>query len=398
MNNTLADIKQMFNVKAVAYNTDVSALVDGQLGFFPEGSNTSVASGTTFATLPQKFTIYSKLNGKLYQSSSIIDKSRLINAISKDYVAPVANVQQLLINSLTHIKSVALKINLSEAALIGRDGLTWQHADNVVVTPDSALTPYQTTSTVYGTYQNNVMTKILVDKINSMASPYYTAKAVVATADITVYANDAAVTGSATPVAGKVASSTATGTLFVYDGSAWQAVGANGAVTDIALYIASTKAINTDGNANNDGKLLYVNIVGTPATAGIYNDLEINYVYPRGIKIDPAISINSGETLVSASQVTALGFEAGAGYDLRAEEFECMAYYTNMNFLPRLSDGIANPNLVYQFENNKNYKTITFEFNTDKVERTNGQKRNFSVLLGTEDNTIWTALKTIFNC
>ena len=92
-----------------------------------------------------------------------------------------------------------------------------------------------------------------------------------------------------------------------------------------------------------------------------------------------------------------MAYEIGAGYDLRAEEWENMNYYTNLNGFAQLSDGLPSGLVKYQFENATNYDTLTFEFYTDKVERNNGDKRLFGVLLGVKDgNAVFATLKTIF--
>ena len=43
MKSTLADIKQLFNVKDIAYDTNIDNLTDGQIGIFPEDSNVSIS-------------------------------------------------------------------------------------------------------------------------------------------------------------------------------------------------------------------------------------------------------------------------------------------------------------------------------------------------------------------
>jgi hypothetical protein len=92
--------------------------------------------------------------------------------------------------------------------------------------------------------------------------------------------------------------------------------------------------------------------------------------------------VNEGAKAIAFVEDQALVYEIGSGYDLRAEEWDSMNYYTNLNYYPQLSDGIQAKNLVYQFENGVNYDTLTFEFYTDKVETNNGDKRLFGVLLG----------------
>jgi hypothetical protein len=89
----------------------------------------------------------------------------------------------------------------------------------------------------------------------------------------------------------------------------------------------------------------------------------------------------------------------GAGYDLRAEEFENMNYYTNLNFYPTLSDGIASQNLMYQFENNTNYNVVNFEFFSKKTglqDVPEGEHKKFGVLLATKTTAVFTKLVSIF--
>ena len=353
MKSTLADIKQLFNVKAIAYNTNINALVEGQFGVFPEGSDISVPAGTTYATLPTQFRLVSKLNGKLYYSFDTIDKTKMFNQIAKDYVAEQINIWEVLIENCNCINGVTLKINVNEQSLIQRDGLTWTHSDFVVGVAPQELLCFCSCDGSKKVYENNIITKLLYDKIIALNSPYYTAE---------VTEEDD------TPV------------------------------PDVAAFVLANEVVNTDDDDTNDEPKLKLVIKGKLSPVVSYKDLDVNYVYPRGVKLNPALTIN-GDSTVAFTETQSLQFEVGAGYDLRAEEFESMSLYTNLNFYPRLSDGIQNPDLVYQFENFKNYKTLTFEFDSKKSgleDVPEGRYKKFGVLFGTENAGIFNQLRAIF--
>lgn len=353
MKSTLADIKQLFNVKAIAYNTNINALAEGQFGIFPEGSDISVPTGTTYATLPTQFRLVSKLNGKLYYSFDTIEKSKIFNQVAKNYVAEQVNIWEVLIENCNCINGVTLKLNVTEQSLIQRDGLTWTHNDFVVAVAPQELLCSCSFDGTKKVYENNIITKVLYDKIIAINSPFYTAEVV---------------QENGTPV------------------------------PDVAAFVLANEAINTDADDTNDGPKLKLIVKGKLSPAVTYKDLDVNYVYPRGVKLNPALTVN-GESTIAFTETQSLGFEVGAGYDLRAEEFESMSLYTNLNFYPRLSDGIQNPDLVYQFENNKNYKTITFEFDSKKSgleDVPEGRYKKFGVLFGTENNTIFNQLSAMF--
>ena len=87
--------------------------------------------------------------------------------------------------------------------------------------------------------------------------------------------------------------------------------------------------------------------------------------------------------------------ENGAGPDLRAQEYDNMSYYTNLNHYRQLSDGIASKNLKYQFENDQNYHTVTFEYDTDKAQMAgSADQKRFGMILGTTSGTVRDQLKT----
>lgn len=353
MKSTLADIKQLFNVTNIAYNTNMDALVEGQFGIFPEDVNVSVPAGTTFATLPAKFRIISKLNGKLYYSFDTIEKTKIFNQAVKPYQAEQINIWKGIIDHCNCIDGIQLKINIDEQSLIQRDGLTWTHSDTFVEVSPQELLCYCSCDGSKPIYENNVLTQLLYNKINASNSPFYEAR------------------------------------VELEDGTP---------VPNVAAFVAANKAINTDSNTANDGLKLVLVLRGKLSSPVNYRDLEVNYVYPRGVKINPSLRINN-EKSVAFVQVQPLRYEIGAGYDLRAEEFESMSLYTNMNFYPQLSDGIANPDLTYQFENKKNYNTITFEFDSKKSgleDVPEGRFKKFGVMLASTSTTIYNELVAMF--
>ena len=101
MESTLADIKQLFNVKAIAYATKLDALPDNSFAIYEEGSDTSVASTVTANTLPEKIRFLAKVNGKLYYSFDTINKNNIINVKAVDYQAPVVNVWETTITAIS---------------------------------------------------------------------------------------------------------------------------------------------------------------------------------------------------------------------------------------------------------------------------------------------------------
>lgn len=338
MKHNLAVNKQLFNVKDIAYSTTLANLAEGQFGIYAEGSNTSVASGTTFATLPAKFRLISKLGGKVYYSFDTIEKSKMYNQVATEYTTGQVNIWKGIIEDCDCIKGLTLKINLDEDSLMRRDGLTWTHNDFVVEVSPKEL-ECLCNCDGKGVYDNHVMTKLIYEKVLAMDSPFYTA-----------YVEDES------------------GNSFA-DAAA------------IQTFIDTNKAVNTDDDDTNDSEKLVLFITGKDQPSRDYKDLDVNYIFPRGVRIHPVITVNNGAT-VQFEEIQDLEYEVGVGADLRAEEWENMNYYTNLNHYPQLCDGIASDSLVYQFENGTNYDTVTFEFVTDKVNKNDGDKRLFGVLLG----------------
>jgi hypothetical protein len=357
MKNTLAQNKQLFNVKAIADSKTLDALADGEFGVFAEGSDTSLAANAAWADLPAKFRFVSKLDGKVYYSFDTITKSSIVNAAQQAYSAPAVNVWEGVVTSseCDAITTATIKINLDEESLMRERGLSWVNSDSSVVSAPNELTA-ACEVTGNPVYANHLITRELFKQVNDSESPFYLAKC--------------KVTGGA-------------------------------ALADLAAidaHIATNKAVNTDEDSATDTATLTLIIEGKPAAARNYKDLDINYIFPRGVRITPAVQLNGDAgPSIEFTETQEIAYEVGAGADLRAEEFECMSLYTNLNFFPQLSDGIAVDDLVYQFENGSNYGVCNFEFSTDKVNRNDGDKRNFAVLLASDDSGVFTALKALLD-
>ena len=358
MKSTLSDIKQLFNIKKIAAaGLAPSAIPEGEFAIIDDSTNLTVLPAT-YADLPKNFRLYQKLNGRNYFSYDTIDKTccRLDSVMSKPYKTPSAECWETTIDFCDCINIFQLNIGLDEASLMLRDGMTWAHRDTIVsVSPDELNCKCNCACTgTLKVFQNNVVTAVLAEKINALNSPFYSAEIV----DVS------------------------TGLV----------------VTDIDQFLADNLTANTDNDDTNDGPMLKLVLKGKIIPTGSYNANDQNYVYPRGVKLTPSILIN-GVTTVPFVKTCNLEFEIGAGYDLRAEEYENMNHYTNLNYYLTLSDGLPNSNISFQFENGVGYHTVTFEFDSKKSgleDVYEGRYKRFAVILGTQDMTIFTALSTIF--
>jgi len=354
MKSTLSNNKQLFNVKSITTaNKNLGQIAEGEFAFINEETNLTVVP-TSFANLPAEFRLVSKLNGKIYYGLDTVKKDTISKLVAKEYVAPTGNVWKGIIENCDCSKSVLLQIHINDDELMRRDGFTWTHRDT-----HFELTPQELECLCdcdgKGVYENHLLTKMLFDKITAVDSAFYTAS--VETESGTQLADSAA----------------------------------------IQSFIDGKKADNTDDDDTNDSEKLVLVIKGKVKATPLYRDIEVNYVYPRGTALTVNAVVN-GNVNIAFTEETALGFEIGAGYDMRAEERDCMSLYSDLNHQPRLSDGVAHPNLVYQFENGVNYDTISFEFSTDKVERVGtADTKGFAMVLGAETgSSVSTALKAAF--
>lgn len=394
MESTLADIRQLYNVKTIKYATKIEALVEGEFGVFPEGSDTSIAQAIVYSTLPEKFYLAARVGGKLMLSFDTIDKSKMRNISSKDYTAPQVNIWEATLEGCgcDCLKSASLMVHIDEANINMQNGMSWTNRDNFVEVAPKEL---ECLCDCEGmpVYQNHLFTRILANRVNEANSPYYEAEVAI---DVTGLGSSG--TYPESPSKGDLYIKTGAGAgLAVYDGAAWVVIGtAAGAVTDMDTYIESTKDLNMGETAEDFTPKLKLVLKGKDQPAVDYRDLEVDYVATRGVRITPSFNINgiNGGVFTETQQ---LGFEIGAGADIRLEEWENMNFYTDLNFNPRLLCGVPSRKLKYQFENGKTYDGVVFEFATPKVERNTGESRLFGVYLGAESgSTESTRLKAIF--
>lgn len=394
MKSTLADNKQLFNVKAIAAaGLTPEAIPEGQLGIIDVSTGMTVKPAN-FAALPKEISLISKLGGRVYYSFDVIKKENIRNAVKQDYKEPEINIWSTTVKSCNCMEGVMLVLNIDEASLIDRDGLTWTHRDFIVEVAPQELKCYCDCSGKNPEYENNVLTKVLVEKIEAVKSPFYEAEARI---DLTGVTSGA----GAPPTSGEEGDvylrngATAPG-LYANDGTVWVLVGdVNGIITDMEAFVETFKGINTDEDSEKKGPLLELVIKGKQQEAPDYHDIEVNYTSPRGVRLNPALLID-GLTATKFVEEQELAFELNSGYDLRAEEWENFNYYTNLNYYTRLSCGLPNPKMVYQFENDMHYNVVNFEFFTDKVERNNGDKRLFGVLLAASETSVYNDLQSIF--
>lgn len=393
MKSTLAENKQLFNVKSItAAGKAPEAIAEGEVGFINPDTNLTVVP-TTLAAMPERIFIVSKLKGKTYYSFDAIEKNKIKNLVATDYKAPVVNIWKGMVDSCNCMDNVQLIVNIDDSSLRQRDGLTWTHRDFIHVVSTQEMKCYCDCSGKNPVYENNVFTMLLVKKVQEANSEFYTASAM---ASITGIATSG--TFPVSPVAGDLYLKTgSTPGLNLYNGTAWVVVGdALGNLTNVEAFVEGQKAKNTDADEVVSGPKMSIVITGKPIANAVYNDLEINYTEVRGAKLTPAVSID-GKNTGAWTEVQKVGYEIGAGYDLRAEEWENMNYYTNMNHRATLSDGMQSKHLAYQFENSTNYNTVTLEFYTDKVEKNDGDKRLFGILFGASGTTEYNKLKAMFS-
>ena len=402
MKSTISDNGQIFNVKAIAANgLAPSAIPEGQFGIVD--TDTGLTFGAPFTGgLPDNFMFVSKLNGRVYYSFDTIARSSIKNVNSLAYTPEQVNIWTGIVESCDCQRGVQLGIYIDEDSLIRRDGLTWAHKDFIVeVAPQELACLCDCTGK--SVYDNNIMTKLLFEKINALESPYYEAFVRPDLTGVVTYANNTARDAALpSPSTGDVAISNTT--YQIYNGTFWEDIsdvtidgGAFAGISTVDHILNIVRDVNTDNDETNDGPKFVLAIYGKPQPAPNYRDLEVNYVYPRGVRITPTLLIN-GDKSITFTEVQDLRYEQGAGYDMRHEEFCLMSLHTKLNFYPQLSDGIASPDLVYQFENGQNYSGVTFEFDSDKVERSGtGDTKRFTVTLATTDFDVNSDLNNLFN-
>ena len=392
MKSNIADNRQLFNAKAMATaGLTVDAIPDNTLGIIDVSTGLTVIPAN-FAAYPEKSRIVGKVGGSTYFSFAEIEKASIERKNKLPYVAPQTEVWTGTIENCKCTDSVKLSIHINDETLKNRDGLTWAHLDNYVEVKAAEMRCYCDCTGTAPVYENNVLTSLLVASVNNANSPFYGASAKVSVTGVTSGA-----TLPVSPVAGDQYIKTgANAGLYVYT-TVWVLVGAaDGTLTDPMAYTAAYKAVNTDDATNNDGKLLSITIFAKAKTTPNYNDMEANYVYPRGTTLQPGLTID-GVVGIKFTKTTPVIFEKGAGYDLRAEEFDNMGYYTQVLHRNLLSGTFLDPKVKFQFENGVNYSSIAFDFSTKKVNSNDGDRRLFGVTIGTSVTSVYNQLVAMFS-
>lgn len=397
MKSTLSDNRQLFNVKAIApAGLAPDEIPNDTLGIIDMSTGLSV-SPTTYNTMPDEYKLVAKVNNKFYLSFDEIEKSKVISATKQPYQAPQVNVWEGVIENCDCMESAILKINIEDDALLRRDGMRHSHTDLYFELSPKDLKCH-CSCVKKSVYDNNIMTSLFVEKVNAANSQFYEASAKIDLTDVAVYADDAARDAAITaPVAGQVVVSGVS--LTQYDGTAWAIIGDDqGNVADPMAFTLASKEVNTDEDETNDGEKLILVISSKIPGLSSYSDLDVQYEYPRGTRIMPSVQTN-GSTNIQFTEVQEIQYELNAGMDLRKEEFDNMSLYTDLNFYPQLTDGIASRDLVYQFENNKQYNVVNIEFLSKKSgleDVHESTHKTFSVLLASETLAVYNILATLF--
>lgn len=399
MKNTLADNRQMLNVKAVATaGLAPEAIPDNTVGFVNLVSGLTVVPAN-FAAVPDKFEFIAKVNGKVYHSIDHITKAQIVAKSNLDYTAPQGEIWKTTISCCSCIDTLQLTIGVSNAALIG--SIATPAFDFVYEVAPEELKCHCACDGTNKELENNVFTRIIVNKINTSGSSFYKAYAEIPATGI-------ASGGSfpASPTQGTLFEKTgATPGLYIYNSGAWALVGSplgggtSYTITDIDTYVAGMDSRNKDANTANHGPMMTLVVEALVDATPYYHDIEANYVYPRGSRLSLNFNAPNSTCVPVFTKTRDMVYEIGAGYDMRAEEFEVMSYYTNLNAHPTLSDNrFQSPDLIYQFENNKNYNVVDLEFHTSKVNTNDGDKKSFHIILGVETSltSVYTALKNAF--
>lgn len=400
MKNTLADNRQMLNVKAVATaGLTPEAIPDNTVGFVNLASGLTVAPAN-FAAVPDKFEFIAKVNGKVYHSIDHITKAQIVAKSKLDYTAPQGEIWKTTISCCSCIDTLQLTIGVSNAALIG--SIATPAFDFVYEVAPEELKCHCACDGTNKELENNVFTKIIANKINTSGTSFYKAYAEIPAAGIA--------TGASLPNTGNEAVgdlyylNTGADGLYIYTATGWVLVGdVNGSVytiTDVTTYVDAMDANNKSATPGEHGPMMTLVVEALVDATPYYHDIEANYVYPRGSRLSLNFNAPNSTCVPVFTKTRDMVYEIGAGYDMRAEEFEVMSYYTNLNAHPTLSDNrFQSPDLIYQFENNKKYNVVDLEFHTSKVNTNDGDKKSFHIILGVETSltSVYTALKNAFD-
>jgi len=210
MKNTLADVRQLFNVKELAPSgLSPAAMLDDTFGIINEATNLTVLP-SDFASLPDSFRFVSKLGGRVWQSAGTIAKSCIGDRTKKPYKAGQREEWRATIAHCGCIRGVGLGIHIEDDLLLRSHGMTWADRDVLFEVTRPELDCGCRNGKPHEVYENHVATLLLFRKIKAAGSPFYDA-----------YVEDES------------------GTYY-------------SDVASVEAFVAANKAVNTDGDDTND--------------------------------------------------------------------------------------------------------------------------------------------------
>lgn len=336
MKSRIPYIKKIIHVKKfAAADLTLDKLEPGTLAFTDEDLNKTVKP-TTLGALPTRAQLVFNLNGKLVQASDLFLRTNVTDVTAKKYTTERVAIYKTIVDCCDCIDTVILNVKVQGSAIaqnIGRDFIDFAYT----VTAPPELNCFCDCSGK-GTYANHIMTYNLLKQIAAKPNPYFTAYARIVDGE-----------ELATPEA-------------------------------VLAHIEKNKKVNTDDDAKNDTAKLSLHIKAKPAKAEPFMD-DRDVVSNRAFKLIPSVSIN-GTYNVPFEQTQEPRYEIGAGADLRREEWDNCNNYTTLNYMHRDGDGRINP-IQFQFENGKNYDTITFNASSYKSDKSGeGDRKGTTYVLG----------------
>lgn len=341
MKHTLSYNRLLWNVRAIAEaGLKPEQVPDDTFAIIDVTTDKTVAPAT-FDDLPKKFRLMHKVGGQVFFGPDCIEKKNIVWAKEKEYTEGKVNKWEGVITHCDCINTVKLNIFMEDELLNRAMGLPWGVSDFYVeVAPEEFKCFCACGET--GAYANNVMTMLLYKNILKKESPFYTAK--VETVDGATKFNS---------------------------------------FEEVKKFVEANKEVNSNTDKADDGKLLKLIIEGKQhKRPRRFNPYNVCDVYPSGVKLLPSFELNGG-IHANFTEVETLAFEVGNGYDLVVEEHNNKSYFTNVGSYARNMHLVEFPD--YQFEENKNYDTLTLEFDTPKTLRAGeADMKRFMLLLGSE--------------
>lgn len=395
MESTLANIRQLFNAKAITVTgKTIDQIADNEIGFVNKSTGKTV-KGVSISTIPDEFLIVAKVDGKTYYGIEPVKKANMINIRETVAQNQVVNIWSGMIKDCNCLSSVLLNIRITSPEFMNTHGNT--AFDGHVVLSSYEMRCHCSCDGKHPVYENNVITKLLVDKVNTSNTDYYSASLAIDTSDVP---NASTAPSSPSPNKGDLYYKTAaTKGIYIYDGTAWKIItDEDGNITDEDTFQANIVDRNLGDTVADYGPYVSIIITGNVSPSQASPDVERDYVSPLGYKLLPSIILN-GDKGVAFTEIQDLQFSLGEGRDLRHNEWENMTFYTNLNYDPVIdTTGMPYNQLIYQFSAAKNYTTFAFEYLAPNVNTNDGRQRLFGVTIGVAADltTVISDLKAMF--